>query len=227
MNLTYIILGLCISIALIFLIYRYIYSSRVMFKNQFKTDVYHSQETTSVSATQLIHPILDSSFTYSFVINLHNFYEDYNYWRHIFHKGTLLHPTIPLKYTFWNNIEIEMPEQSIGVWMHPSINTLRIAMTTKDHYSNYYLETIDIPNIHQNTSIMITVVVENKIISIYKNGRLVISYGCLYYPEFNKKDLYIFHKHTIDGSLSNFTYIPKPLYVKDIEYLYNTHIKKE
>ena len=79
---------------------------------------------------KIIDPFTIGNFAYSFNIIIKDFYKNYGYWRHIFHKGTHIEPSSLLNYQSWETLSKEIPNQSIGVWMAPFTNNLRIAITT-------------------------------------------------------------------------------------------------
>ena len=72
-------------------------------------------------------PELPHQFTYSFYLYLHDFYENQGVWRHIFHKGN---DTTKMNTPNWEDISKEIPDQSVGVWLAPFHNNIRIAITT-------------------------------------------------------------------------------------------------
>ena len=59
-----------------------------------------------------------------------DFYENYGVWRHVFHKGTKIDPSIKLNYQSWESLINDIPNQCIGVWISPFTNNMRIAITT-------------------------------------------------------------------------------------------------
>lgn len=69
-------------------------------------------------------------YSYSFTLTIFDFYEKYGVWRHVFHKGTKIDPTIPLNYQSWESLITDIPNQCIGVWISPFTNNMRIAITT-------------------------------------------------------------------------------------------------
>lgn len=72
-------------------------------------------------------PKLPHQFIYSFYLYLNDFYENQGVWRHIFHKGNDM---VRLNTPNWEDIVKEIPDQSIGVWLAPFHNNIRIALTT-------------------------------------------------------------------------------------------------
>jgi hypothetical protein len=82
----------------------------------------------NISGDQIPNPYLIGNFAYSFNIMINDFYKNYGYWRHIFHKGTPINSN--LTYQSWENLITEIPIQTIGVWLAPFTNNIRIAITT-------------------------------------------------------------------------------------------------
>jgi hypothetical protein len=75
-------------------------------------------------------PRLPTEFNYSFYIYIEDFYDNQGSWKHIFHKGDeLLYEKI-INTPEWSDIIDEIPNQSIGVWVAPYNNNIRIAITT-------------------------------------------------------------------------------------------------
>jgi hypothetical protein len=84
-----------------------------------------------------IPPLLDQ-FTFSFWLVIQDWYSNFSYWRHIFHKGTPIDSSKnsqqkTLVYYNWEKLSNDFPEQVIGVWLTPFQNNLRIAVTTTSH----------------------------------------------------------------------------------------------
>jgi hypothetical protein len=82
-----------------------------------------------------IPPLIDQ-FAFSFWVTIYDWYSNYSYWRHIFHKGTAFDQEKnkkikTLKIRNWEQIVEDLPNQCIGVWLTPFQNNIRIAITTK------------------------------------------------------------------------------------------------
>ncbi len=73
-------------------------------------------------------PPFPDTYSCSFIIKIQDWYENYSFWRHILHKGTPIGKTI--QYHNWEKIVVDIPEQSMGFWLSPFQNNLRIAITT-------------------------------------------------------------------------------------------------
>ena len=83
-----------------------------------------------IQANKLSNPYMLGNFAYSFNLIIKDFYKNYGYWRHIFHKGTATNQGETLQYQSWENLIKDIPKQSIGVWVAPFTNNLRVAITT-------------------------------------------------------------------------------------------------
>lgn len=181
---------------------------------------YHSSHTTKIiDNKKIIIPAIKNNYSFSFWIYMNNFYENLNYWKHIFHKGTLLKETDIIEAKIWKDIEEIVPEQSIGVWMHPNINNLRIAITTDNNYN--YLEHLDIENIPSNTYIHCVINIKGNFLEFFKNGLLLNTKILKNKLIFNDKNLHFTFKKTFDGNLFNLNYIPKSLSLEEIQILFN------
>ena len=101
-------------------------------KNNFLKSILIGYTNTSrkVSGEKLAMPYMLGNYCYSFNLTIYDFYKNYGYWRHIFHKGTEIQEGSVLTYQSWENLVKEMPVQVIGVWLAPFSNNLRIAITT-------------------------------------------------------------------------------------------------
>ena len=102
------------------------------FKKNFTKAVLVGYTTTPkiIDKLKMQNPYLIGYFSYSFNLTIYDFYKNYGSWRHIFHKGTPIDSDTILNYQSWENLVKDFPEQSIGVWLAPFTNNLRIAITT-------------------------------------------------------------------------------------------------
>jgi hypothetical protein len=94
-----------------------------------------SDNSVTIASKNVPSPPFIDRFSYSFVIRVKDWYENYSYWRHILHKGSppdksVNNKTKSLEYHNWENIANDLPEQSLGFWLSPFQNNLRIAITT-------------------------------------------------------------------------------------------------
>ena len=175
---------------------------------------------TIVPAQDIKKPVTENEVTFSLWLYLNEFYYNFSYWKHIMHKGTNIENK-NINYEYWHNIENEIPEQSIGIWLHPNINNLRIAMSTE----NENLEYIDITNIKIQELIHYTFILNNKTLHIYLNNKLIITKVFKDKPLFNQKSMYFNFPKTFNGNIYNFIYLPKNITTQNITYLFNNKPK--
>lgn len=83
-----------------------------------------------IPAIKMANPYMIGNYCYSFNLIIYDFYKNYGYWRHIFHKGTSIQTGMILSYQSWENLVKEIPNQHVGVWIAPFSNNLRIAIST-------------------------------------------------------------------------------------------------
>jgi hypothetical protein len=98
-------------------------------------DTLKSNNKVIISSKDIPSPPFPDTYSCSFVIKIQDWYENYSYWRHILHKGTPIDKTVNnknkmIQYHNWEKIAIDIPEQSMGFWLSPFQNNLRIAITT-------------------------------------------------------------------------------------------------
>jgi hypothetical protein len=90
----------------------------------------YTKKMTVIDGKKIQNPYMLGYFAYSFNLTIYDFYKNYGSWRHVFHRGTDIAPGTSLKYQSWENLLVDFPMQSIGVWLAPFTNNLRIAVTT-------------------------------------------------------------------------------------------------
>ena len=90
----------------------------------------YTKTSRQVSGDKIQNPYMLGHYCYSFNLTIYDFYKNYGYWRHIFHKGTHIQDGSIITQQSWENLVKEMPNQVIGVWLAPFSNNLRIAVTT-------------------------------------------------------------------------------------------------
>jgi hypothetical protein len=88
-----------------------------------------------IASKDVPSPPFPDTYSCSFIIRIQDWYENYSLWRHILHKGTPIDKTVnnkskTVQYHNWEKIVMDIPEQSMGFWLSPFQNNLRIAITT-------------------------------------------------------------------------------------------------
>ncbi len=211
----------------------------------------NSNYSMSLTSEDIIKPISFDSFSFSFWINISDFYTNHSFWRHVFHKGTPISKQALMNYSFWENLSLEIPIQAPGVWMHPDKNSLRFAFTTIDYYdrnitedalpvttppiyevkektkSMESVEYCDLHNIPIDELTHIVMTLEDHIVTLYMNGKIVTTHNLKGKPQFNNGDTFFSYSKSYNGYLDNFTYIPKIIKPYRIKALYEDKPKKE
>jgi hypothetical protein len=94
-----------------------------------------------VKKEDMPYPVLAYEFNYSFYIYIDDFYVNQGTWKHIFHKGADIPVNVAINTKNWNDIEADYPDQSVGVWVAPFNNNIRIALTTIKTESKTHTQT--------------------------------------------------------------------------------------
>jgi len=215
------------------------FKKELYLKNGFEINKINSFSSSVTPNDNIVPPKFENDFTISFWIYIDSFYENYLFWRHIFHKGSSIDNL--LSYQYWYNIETEIPQQALGLWMHPDKNNLRIAVSTiieslhensehpdyenayKSYNKNVYkesLEICDINDIPSKTQVHFILCLEGQTLSIFRDGKLHKTCGLNGKPIINVGDMYFNYQKTYSGKLYNFTYFPFKATKKVIKKLY-------
>jgi hypothetical protein len=83
-----------------------------------------------VDSLKFANPYIIGQYSYAFTLTIFDFYANFGVWRHIFHKGTPVDMNGKLNYQSWETLSNDIPDQTIGVWIAPFTNNLRIAVST-------------------------------------------------------------------------------------------------
>ena len=89
-----------------------------------------------IKKEKLQNPFIIGYFAYSFNLTIYDINKNFGSWRHVFHKGTPIDTNTILNYQSWENLIVDFPVQSIGIWLSPFTNNLRIAVTTNSLGNN-------------------------------------------------------------------------------------------
>jgi len=136
-------------------------------------------------------------FSYSFWILVNDFtFKDKNM-KHVFHKGD-------------SKAEVSYTP---AVWIHPDKNTIRINMNTIDSKDNI----IDIDNMPVNKWVHLSLVVKQKVVTIYVNGNIKKSKRLESIPRQNFGNVWINLFGGFDGYLSKLKYTRRALSYSEVE----------
>lgn len=120
-----------------------------------------SSSRATLGSGQIAIPPLIDQFSFSFWIVIQDWYQNFSYWRHIFHKGSQIDKSEnkhfkTLVYYSWEKLNNDLPEQTIGAWLTPFQNNLRIAITTttmrpfKRTYQHAHIKKCKCDTTHKN-----------------------------------------------------------------------------
>lgn len=95
-----------------------------------------AKESVAISADKISYPGNPYEFNWSMYLYLNDHIANHGSWRHILHKGSEV--TDQIDTANWEDVLAQFPDQSIGIWMAPFNNNLRIALTTVTQGSSKY-----------------------------------------------------------------------------------------
>lgn len=97
-----------------------------------------AKENVVISTDKISYPGNPYEFNWSMYLYLNDHMANHGSWRHIMHKGSEV--TDQIDTANWEDVLAQFPDQSVGIWMAPFNNNLRIALTTvtqvRSKYSN-------------------------------------------------------------------------------------------
>lgn len=111
------------------------FTSWLKSKNEFDPNllktilVGHTENEMNVSQMNIPSPQFVGEFSYTFWLKIDKWYDNFKYWKHVWHRGKPVDYTI--NYTQWDDIEKDYDIQLPGVWLAPYTNNLRICYTIK------------------------------------------------------------------------------------------------
>lgn len=203
-----------------------------------------AKENVTISADKISYPGNPYEFNWSMYLYLNDHLANHGSWRQILHKGSEL--TDQIDTPNWEDILSQIPDQSVGIWMSPFNNNLRIALTTvtqskkimivsqhahvdaasgtlnQEPISNIPEKNIEFFDIYQFPVKKIkhlSVNVLSSSIEIYLDGMIYKVFSLTGRPEFNRGNLYIMKPKTVDGYIQKLSYAPAPLKITDIRAL--------
>ena len=192
--------------------------------NGIHIDKVSSDYANSIPPCNIATPKLKGKFTYGFWMYIKDYYfnSEFNCWKHIFHKGTDMEHKdfLAYKYDEWDSLTTEIEDQSVGLWLSPLQNDLRVAFSL-DNNNNSIVKMgyIDIVNVPIKELFHIVISINNNFIEIYLNGNLHKSQQFEENIVFNKKALFFSNHHTYRGVMKNFVYLPMLLTFDKLKYL--------
>lgn len=222
----FIVIIIIIIIALVYIIFNHsFYTNRTKYiKEGTHASIIKYNNPTIIK----IPPIKSHNITYSFWLNITDFYFNNNKWKHIFHCGTDINNKT---FDSWEDISTNIPNQYIGVWMHPNINNIRVCLNSKNG-----LEYFDLDNIPINEITLFNIHIINNIINININNKLTYIHriNIALSDKFEYSKIFFNFTTTINGTIYDFLYLPRTITNNEINnkfknppYSYKNSIRYE
>lgn len=205
-----------------------------------------AKENVSISADKISYPGNPYEFNWSMYLYLNDHIANHGTWRHILHKGSEV--TDQIDTANWEDVLSQFPDQSVGIWMAPFNNNLRIALTTVTQGSSKYGNAMVSPHAHVDADMSpvkssspsayeknieffdiyqfpvkklkhLSVNVLTDTVEVYMDGMIYKVFSLTGKPEFNRGNLYIMHPKTVDGYIQKLSYAPAALKINDVRAL--------
>ena len=144
-------------------------------------------------------------FSWSIWINITNMDDEYSKYKHIFSKGD--NNNVP------NTNGKNSPNNSPGLYLKPSSNTLAVFMNTFETIE----EEVDVANIPLNKWVHVLVRVEGNYLDVYINGILAKRHVMPSVPKQNNGSVYVAQNGGFNGYISNLRYYERALEPGDIQ----------
>ena len=147
----------------------------------------------------------------SVFIKVNNWYENFDSWKHILHKGTNMAPEDSITFK-------ALKYQSPGLWFFPKINNLRFVLSV---YSDFKFKHkyCDIENVPIGTYFHIAFTVNNNIITVFLNGKMVKN--CIFegIPILTEGNIYVNQGITYNGEIKKLQFFDDVITVNEISKL--------
>ena len=191
-------------------------------------------------------------YAINFWITIDDWYDNYATWRNIIYQGSEMTEKY-LSTANWGEVTNKIPKQKFGVWLAPYSNNIRVVIGTNISYDNNYfsehpvnqvckdkncfvktgrtpdkfyydLEYIDIKNINIGEPVMISIVLDNRAIGIYHNGKLTHDIILDGTPVPINSDCYIKLAKSYSGAFMYFRMWSEKISSEKIKNLYDTEL---
>lgn len=185
----------------------------VFYKNGKSTDMF---DIISDSKSRLT---LNNELSISLFIKIDEWYENFNKWKHVLHKGTSIDST---KYIKWDTPKYQHP----GIWLTPKINNLRVVLTTYDEYKFKKIY-VDIDNVPIGRYFHIVVTIDKDLISVFLDGRLVKNRIIKGIPMLTVGNTYVNPTFTYKGFIKSLQFFNRVISVEEINAILEDVNKEE
>ena len=145
-------------------------------------------------------------FTFSVWLNIADLTHNDNSWKHVFHRGNR------------SNKGVATPGRAPAVYFHPKSNAIRVYMNTIKEPFDY----IDIHNIPIKKWFHLAIMLRDKNLDIYFNGRLKERKVLSSLPKQNHGDVYLTHEKGFNGFLTRLQYFGYAIHYSTLQGIINS-----
>lgn len=166
-----------------------------------------------IPRSKILNSKIGTEFSYSFWINVKDWGHNFNKPKHIFHIG-----------------DPDAKSVCPGVWLYPKNNNIMVRVDTHGNKNNMNPSKdknlikkelpCDIDNIPVQRWVHVAIVLMNRTLDVYINGKLTRSCLLENVPKFNDGNMFINQNGGYDGLISDLMYSNQALSPNDIYLLY-------
>jgi len=203
---------LVVICAIIYLIYKH-YKDKALNRPYLIKGEKNASVELQIPGSKLPKSSIGKEFSFSFWINVEDWGHNFNKPKHVFHIG-----------------DADAKSVCPGVWLYPKTNNIMVRVDT--HGNNKQMNPnkdqslikkelpCDITNIPVQRWVHIAIILINRTIDVYINGKLTRSCLLESVPKLNDGNLYINQDGGYDGSISDLLYSNQAMSPNDIYSLY-------
>lgn len=157
----------------------------------------------------LIKKPKDNAYSISLFINIKDWYDDFQKWKHVYHIGSKVKDGEKIN---WKNV----PFQSPGLWLSPRINNMRFVFSTHDNHKvkHRYMDIEDIPI---NKVFNVTIVANFTSLTIFIDGKLSKTLLLSETPIFSCGNMYLNYNGGFNGTIQKLQYFDRELSIREIK----------
>ena len=147
----------------------------------------------------------------SVFIKVENWYENFNSWKHILHKGTTMASEDSITFK-------SLKYQSPGLWFFPKINNLRFVLSVYKDFK-FKHKYCDLENVPIGKYFHIAFTVYNNVLTVFLNGKMVKN--CVFegIPILTEGDVYVNQGITYNGDIKKLQFFDRVLTIGEISKL--------
>lgn len=177
-----------------------------------------TNRTTPYIPRNLLRETTSNQYTISFwmFINNNKWSHNFNEWKHVFHRGTK--PDIGSQTQGKERQISELDRQLPGFWLAPKLNNLHCILTTRGGQERIVLEDIDL-----NKWINIVLTVDERAITLYKDGKLERTITLFQPMDVSNNNVYVNYYGGFAGNMAYLQFFNTVLTPSKIQNMYNDY----